>query len=91
MTSLAHAALDQLTELLGKRCLTDTDSAQRYGADWTKVWAQAPCAVVLPESAAAVPQHVEIAIEHGLQPLPSGVTTGPNAGAVAPHVARGLQ
>ena len=27
MTSLAHAALDQLSALLGKRCLTDPDSA----------------------------------------------------------------
>lgn len=42
MTSLAHAALDQLSALLGKRCLTDPDSAQRYGVDWTKVWAPAP-------------------------------------------------
>ena len=50
MTSLAHAALDQLSALLGKRCLTDPDSAQRYGVDWTKVWAPAPSAVVLPLS-----------------------------------------
>ena len=50
MTSLAHAALDQLSALLGKRCLTDPDSAQRYGVDWTKVWAPAPSAVVLPET-----------------------------------------
>jgi len=29
MTSLAHAALDQLSALLGKRCLPDPDCAQR--------------------------------------------------------------
>mgnify|MGYP003726006557 CR=1 FL=1 len=61
MTSLAHAALDQLSALLGKRCLTDPDSAQRYGVDWTKVWAPAPSAVVLPETTEEVQQIVEIA------------------------------
>ena len=50
MTALAHAALEQLTDLLGKRLLTDSDSAERYGVDWTKVWAPAPCAIALPET-----------------------------------------
>ena len=82
MTSLAHAALDQLSALLGKRCLTDPDSAQRYGVDWTKVWAPAPSAVVLPETTEEVQQIVEIANEHGLHLVPSGGRTGLSAGAV---------
>lgn len=83
MTALAHAALDQLTKLLGKRCLTDPQSAQRYGVDWTKVWAPAPSAVVLPETIEEVQQIVEIANEHGLPLVPSGGRTGLSAGAVA--------
>jgi len=31
MTAHAHAALEQLTDLLGNRLLTDPESAQRYG------------------------------------------------------------
>ncbi|UWN50141.1 putative FAD-linked oxidoreductase [Alcanivorax sp. ALC70] len=83
MTALAHAALDQLSELLGARCLTDADSAERYGVDWTKVWAPAPSAVVLPETAEEVQQIVEIANEHGLHLVPSGGRTGLSAAAVA--------
>jgi len=37
MTAHAHAALEQLTDLLGNRLLTDPQSAERYGVDWTKV------------------------------------------------------
>ena len=83
MTALAHAALEQLTDLLGNRCLTDQESAERYGVDWTKVWAPAPCAVALPETADEVQQIVEIANEHGLHLVPSGGRTGLSAGAVA--------
>jgi FAD/FMN-containing dehydrogenase len=83
MTALAHAALEKLTELLGKRCLTDPESGQRYGVDWTKVWAPAPSAVVLPETIEEVQQIVEIANEHGLPLVPSGGRTGLSAGAVA--------
>ncbi len=83
MTALAHAALEQLTDLLGKRLLTDPDSAERYGVDWTKVWAPAPCAIALPETIEEVQQIVEIANEHGLHLVPSGGRTGLSAGAVA--------
>ena len=83
MTALAHAALEQLSELLGNRFLTDADSAQRYGVDWTKVWAPAPSAVVLPETTEEVQQIVEIANEHGLHLVPSGGRTGLSAAAVA--------
>ena len=83
MTALAHAALEQLTDLLGNRCLTDQESAERYGVDWTKVWAPTPCAVALPETTEEVQQIVEIANEHGLHLVPSGGRTGLSAGAVA--------
>ena len=83
MTAFAHAAMEQLTDLLGKRLLTDQESAERYGVDWTKVWAPSPCAVALPETIDEVQQIVEIANEHGLHLVPSGGRTGLSAGAVA--------
>ena len=83
MTAHAHAALEQLTDLLGNRLLTDPESAQRYGVDWTKVWAPAPSAVALPETIDEVQQIVEIANDHGLHLVPSGGRTGLSAGAVA--------
>ena len=83
MTAHAHAALEQLTDLLGNRLLTDPESAQRYGVDWTKVWAPAPSAIALPETIDEVQQIVEIANDHGLHLVPSGGRTGLSAGAVA--------
>ncbi|HBC18633.1 MAG TPA: FAD-binding oxidoreductase, partial [Alcanivorax sp.] len=80
MTAHAHAALEQLTDLLGNRLLTDPQSAERYGVDWTKVWAPAPCAVALPETIDEVQQIVEIANDHGLHLVPSGGRTGLSAG-----------
>ena len=70
MTAHAHAALEQLTDLLGNRLLTDPESAQRYGVDWTKVWAPAPSAIALPETIDEVQQIVEIANDHGLHLVP---------------------
>ncbi len=81
----AAAALPQLAELLGKRCLTDPESAARYGVDWTKVWAPAPSAVLLPESVEEVQQIVRIANQHGLPLVPSGGRTGLSGAAVAAH------
>ncbi|MGB1221766.1 MAG: FAD-binding oxidoreductase, partial [Alcanivoracaceae bacterium] len=70
--------------LLGdNRCLTDADSLARYGVDWTKVWAPAPRAVLLPETIEEVQEIVRLANEHGIALVPSGGRTGLSAGAVA--------
>ncbi|MDF1822364.1 MAG: FAD-binding oxidoreductase [Alcanivoracaceae bacterium] len=70
--------------LLGdNRCLTDADSLARYGVDWTKVWAPAPSAVLLPETIEEVQEIVRLANEHGIALVPSGGRTGLSAGAVA--------
>jgi len=69
--------------LLGARCLTDADSLARYGVDWTKVWAPAPSAILLPETVEEVQQIVQLANQHRIALVPSGGRTGLSAGAVA--------
>src|SRR5690606_19802645 len=68
---MSHIA-DLFQPLLGKRCLTDADSLARYGVDWTKVWAPAPSAVLLPESVEEVQAIVRLANEHRVALVPSG-------------------
>ena len=82
-----HSAVaDLFRPLLGdNRCLSDTDSCQRYGTDWTKVWAPAPSVVLLPETVEEVQQIVRLANEHSIALVPSGGRTGLSAGAVAAH------
>jgi glycolate oxidase subunit GlcD len=69
--------------LLGNRCLTDAESLSRYGTDWTKVWAPAPSAILLPESIDEVQEIVRLANQHSVALVPSGGRTGLSAGAVA--------
>ena len=69
--------------LLGNRCLTDADSLSRYGVDWTKVWAPAPSAILLPETVEEVQAIVRLANQHHIALVPSGGRTGLSAGAVA--------
>ena len=77
------AIADLFRPLLGARCLTDEDSLKRYGVDWTKVWAPAPSAVLLPESTEEVQAIVQLANEHRIALVPSGGRTGLSAAAVA--------
>ncbi|PKM21696.1 MAG: FAD-binding oxidoreductase [Gammaproteobacteria bacterium HGW-Gammaproteobacteria-14] len=77
------AVADLFRPLLGNRCLTDTDSLSRYGVDWTKVWAPAPSAVLLPENTEEVQAIVMIANQHRIALVPSGGRTGLSAAAVA--------
>lgn len=76
-------ALDAFTDLLGERCLTDSDSAARYGCDWTRFWQAAPSAVLLPENADEVQQIVAIANREQVALVPSGGRTGLSGAAVA--------
>jgi glycolate oxidase subunit GlcD len=77
------AVADLFRPLLGARCLTDEDSLKRYGVDWTKVWAPAPSAVLLPETTEEVQAIVQLANEHRIALVPSGGRTGLSAAAVA--------
>jgi glycolate oxidase subunit GlcD len=77
------AVADLFRPLLGARCLTDEDSLKRYGVDWTKVWAPAPSAVLMPETTEEVQAIVRLANEHRIALVPSGGRTGLSAAAVA--------
>ncbi|MCK5875007.1 MAG: FAD-binding oxidoreductase [Alcanivoracaceae bacterium] len=77
------AVADLFRPLLGARCLTDEDSLKRYGVDWTKVWAPAPSAVLLPETTEEVQAIVRLANQHHIALVPSGGRTGLSAAAVA--------
>src|SRR5690554_2066477 len=78
------AVADLFRPLLGEqRCLTDADSCQRFGVDWTRAWAPAPSVVLLPETIDEVQEIVRLANEHDIALVPSGGRTGLSAGAVA--------
>ena len=48
--------LEELRSLIGAdRVLSDRDSLERYGCDWTRVYAPSPSAVALPGSLEDVP------------------------------------
>jgi FAD/FMN-containing dehydrogenase len=84
VAALDPAVLDQLGEIVGAdRVLTDTDAAQQYGRDWTRVYDPLPSAVVLPGSVAEVQAVVRLAAGKQLPIVPSGGRTGLSAGAVA--------
>ena len=84
MSELAPEALSEFQQLLDQRCLTDTDSAEHYGRDWTKFWTPAPGAILMPETIEEVQAIVRIANEQGVALVPSGGRTGLSGGAVAP-------
>ena len=65
------------------RCLTDADSLQHYGCDWTRKYDPKPLAVVLPKTPDQVQAIVRYANEHQLALVPSGGRTGLSAAAVA--------
>lgn len=65
------------------RVLTDPQSLQQYGCDWTSVYPPDPLVVVLPGSVAEVVALVQLANERSLAIVPSGGRTGLSGGAVA--------
>jgi glycolate oxidase subunit GlcD len=65
------------------KLLTDEDSLQTYGKDWTKLYQPKPTAIVFPKSTEQVQQLVKLANEEKLALVPSGGRTGLSAGAVA--------
>ena len=76
--------LARLEDIVGPgRVLSDADSRERYGRDWTRFHTPAPVAVVLPGSIAEVQEVVRLAASERLAIVPSGGRTGLSAGAVA--------
>ncbi|MDH3994274.1 MAG: FAD-binding oxidoreductase [Gammaproteobacteria bacterium] len=84
MALLDKTILSALQNIVGAdRVLTDEDSRQRYGCDWTRVYTPEPGAVVLPGSVEQVQELVRLASREQLAVVPSGGRTGLSAGAVA--------
>ena len=84
MAAIDNAVLSSLEHIVGAgRVLTDPDSLQRYGRDWTRVHTPSPTAVVLPDSIEQVQAIVRLAAAQALAIVPSGGRTGLSAGAVA--------
>jgi len=63
--------------------LTDPESLNHYGRDWTRFWQPAATAVVFPESIDDVVDIVRQARADGSKLVPSGGRTGLSGGAVA--------
>ena len=84
MPAIDNAVLTALEKIVGVgRVLTDVDSLQAYGRDWTRVHVPNPAAVLLPDSIEQVQAIVRLAAREGLAIVPSGGRTGLSAGAVA--------
>ena len=78
------ALIDELKTLLEPgKLLTDADSLNTYGKDWTKHFAPAPLAIAFPKSIEQVQAIVRWANQHKVALVPSGGRTGLSAGAVA--------
>ena len=82
MTDLA--LIEELKTLVDVgKVLTDTDSLDAYGKDWTKHFAPAPSAIGFPKTTEQVQAIVRWANQHQVAVVPSGGRTGLSAAAVA--------
>ncbi|AWL00024.1 FAD-binding oxidoreductase [Stutzerimonas stutzeri] len=78
------ALIDELKTLVEPgKVLTDADSLNAYGKDWTKHFAPAPSVIVFPKSIEQVQAIVRWANAHKVALVPSGGRTGLSAAAVA--------
>ena len=78
------ALIDELKTLVEPgKVLTDADSLNAYGKDWTKHFAPAPSAIVFPKSIEQVQAIVRWANARKVALVPSGGRTGLSAAAVA--------
>jgi FAD/FMN-containing dehydrogenase len=78
------ALIEELKTLVEPgKVLTDADSLNTFGKDWTKHYAPAPSAIVFPKSIEQVQAIVRWANQHKIALVPSGGRTGLSAGAVA--------
>jgi FAD/FMN-containing dehydrogenase len=84
MALLPDTLVEEITGLVGpERVLLDQQSFDEYGRDWTRAYAPAPAAVVLPGSIAEVQALVRLAHREQIALVPSGGRTGLSGGAVA--------
>ncbi|MDY7024942.1 MAG: FAD-binding oxidoreductase [Pseudomonadota bacterium] len=65
------------------KCLSDADSLETYGCDWTRFYTPAPSLVLLPKTTEQVQAIVKKANELDTALVPSGGRTGLSGGAVA--------
>jgi FAD/FMN-containing dehydrogenase len=73
-----------LSALLGReRFLTDRQSLQHYGRDWTRFAEPAPSGVLLPNTISEIQAIVGLARQHEVKLVPSGGRTGLSGGAMA--------
>jgi FAD/FMN-containing dehydrogenase len=80
------ALIDELKTLVEPgKVLTDADSLNAYGKDWTKHFAPAPLAIAFPKSVEQVQAIVRWANQRKVALVPSGGRTGLSAAAVAAH------
>jgi len=84
VADLDTSLVTQLQQIVGvERVLTDPDSLQQFGSDWTRVYTPNPAAIVLPGTLEEVQEVVRLAAREQLAIVPSGGRTGLSAGAVA--------
>lgn len=77
-------SLDSLSKILDADCiLTDDDSLQRFGKDWTNQYPAKPLAIALPKTTEQVAAIVKWANDNNIALVPSGGRTGLSGGAVA--------
>lgn len=82
--SLSEQQYSALAAIVGdNRLYRDSESAQQYGRDWTRVYQAKPSAVVLPQTVEQVQQLVLWANREQIALVPSGGRTGLAGGAVA--------
>jgi glycolate oxidase subunit GlcD len=66
-----------------EQVLTDSDSFEKYGKDWSQFGAPNPLAIVFPESTLQVQSLVKLANQVPFSLVPSGGRTGLSGGAMA--------
>ena len=77
MAQLSDSILEALEAIVGAgKVLTDADSLQRYGTDWTWVFTPNPIVIVLPATIEQVQDVVRLANREHLAIVPSGGRTG---------------
>ncbi|AOE49736.1 FAD-linked oxidase [Kangiella sediminilitoris] len=79
-----QSSLDALKSILDADCLlTDNDSLQQYGKDWTNNYSISPLAIAFPKTTDQVAEIVRWANKNQVALVPSGGRTGLSGGAVA--------
>ena len=83
-TSSPPGLLEEMRAVVGaERVLTDRDSLESYGQDWTRFYPPNPAAVILPGTVEEVQAIVRLANHYRVALVPSGGRTGLSAAAVA--------